>query len=169
LSRAFREGQGLWPYQQRDLGKVGIRHWANQEAIALRGSHISSDEGYGEDMYWCGRSLLKELSHNLRTQSHEEWEKSACQAAEHGPEGIRRLLLSAVDPGVTVTQKIPLDNLCSLLAGLLNPNLDARLYAKAALLHGACTKPVPPSHEYIALFGGLGQEKPLGIEMPGWP
>jgi hypothetical protein len=68
------------------------------------------------------------------------------------PEGIQRLLLSTVDPGVTVTQKIPLDNLFSLLACLLNPNLDARLDAKAALLHGTCTKPVPPPHDHCIVW-----------------
>ncbi len=52
---------------------------------------------------------------------------SALQAAEDGPGGIKRLLLRAVDPGLVVTQTIHLDDLCSLLAGLLNSDLHARV------------------------------------------
>ncbi len=85
-------------------------------------------------MFECGQSLLKDL---VGTQSHRVFEESACQAAKDGPEGIKRMLLHAVDPGLVVTQTIHLDDLCFLLAGLLNPDLDARVDALGAMIHCA--------------------------------
>ncbi len=90
----------------------------------------------------------------MGTHLHKDFEASALQAAEDGPEGIKRLLLHAVDPGLVVTQTIHLDDLCSRLAGLLNSYLDARVDALLAMSHRACTSRVYPPHDYMALFGG---------------
>jgi len=160
----FEKGKGFGRISQ------GTRGYADQAARRKRGdSIITAREGSLEDMFGCGRSLLKDL---VGTSLHKEFEASALKAAEDGPEGIKRLLLRAVDPGLVVTQTIHLDDLCSLLAGVLNSNLDARVDALQAMSHRACTSRVYPPHDYKALFGGPegpSEGGPPGIEMPGGP
>ena len=162
--------------QGKGFGRIshGTFGYADQAAIELRGKQITPREGYQGDMFSCGRSLLKGF---VKTQTAGDFERSALEGAKHGLEGIRRLLLGSVASDVVVAQTIPLDCFCSLLAGLLNPDPEARLDALGAMIHGACTNPVHPPQDYIALFGGPGEEMPggpseggpPGIEMPGGP
>jgi hypothetical protein len=71
-------GKGFGRISRKTFG------YADRAAIMWSRSHVTSDESCSGDMYGCCQSLLKELSHNVRTQLHEDWEKGACQAAEHG-------------------------------------------------------------------------------------
>ena len=125
---------------------------------------IEPDAAYAYDIFAFGRSVLKRLSHDPRKQSIHLWEASACQAAKDGPAGIRRMLEGAVEPSCArITQRITVDRVSSLLAGLLNPDPMLRMGAKAAMLHAANTLPIFSPQHSLALEDGRG------IAMAGGP
>jgi hypothetical protein len=136
--------------------------YADQGARKNKGK-LEQDEGYAYDSFAFGRSVLKLLCHDRRKHSIEDWETIACQAAREGPEGIRRMMVDAVDPSSQITQRITLDRVSSLLAGLLNPDPKARMGAKEALLHAANTLPILSPQHSLALENGTG------IAMAGGP
>ena len=142
--------------QKRGLGRLGggTFGYADQGA-SLGGKIVDEEAAYAYDMYAFGRAVLKRLSHNPR-KCLTDWEKSACKAAEGGPAGIQRLLESSVDPGAAITQRITVQRISSLLAGLLNPDPTARMEAKDAILDAANTLPFFSPQHSLALENGTG-------------
>ena len=140
--------------QQRGLGRLGggTFGYADQGA-SLGGKIVDKEAAFAYDMYAFGRAVLKRLSHDPR-ECLKDWEKRACQAAEGGPAGIRRLLASSTS--ATITQRITVQRISSLLAGLLNPDPTARMEAKDAMLDAANTLPFFSPQHSLALEDGTG-------------
>ena len=166
--------------QGKGLGRVckGTVGYSDQAALELRlqQKFISEEDGFREDLYAVGRSLLKELSYDPHKEQLRVWNQRACAAERAGQDGIRNLLLSVVPRELRVTQITVLDRLCDLLAGILHPQLELRLDVKSAMTHPFNTLPILSPQDYCAIHGGPGIEMPggpvecgPGIEMPGGP
>jgi hypothetical protein len=152
----------------RGLGRIGgaTMGYADQAFRLGKGpQRIEPDEAYPYDMFALGRTVSKLLSYTRRKQSLEDWDRSACRAAREGPEGIKRLMLDAVDPRARdqMTQHITVERVSSLLAAVLNPDPKARMGAQNAMLHPANTLPFFSPQHSLALVDGQG------IAMAGGP
>ena len=151
----------------RGLGRIGgaTMGYADQAFRFGKGQRIEPDEAYPYDMFALGRTVSKLLRYIRRKQSLEDWDRSACQAAREGPEGIKRLMLDAVDPRARdqMTQHITVERVSSLLAAVLNPDPKARMGAQNAMLHPANTLPFFSPQHSLALVDGQG------IAMAGGP
>lgn len=126
------------------------------------------DEAYAEDMFQFGRTMLQLMSFNQHNDSIESWEKRACHAARVGVSGIRRLMLSSLDPGVLPKQNSIVSQMSGLLSAVLAPDPKVRMGQTKAMLHAVITLPLHPPIYSIALENGTGIAMSGGGPVESW-
>ena len=155
LDRLCEAGEGL------PMTSSGTLTYADQEAAAVRNrlgrdAVLTPEMGYDEDIHGNGRIVAKGLSFSPGS-SNTEWEALICQAAKDGPGGISRLLERKVVAGQSVKQRVLLDRLADLLAGILKPkSVGARMSAEKAVTHKANTLTFHSPQNCLALENGTG-------------
>jgi serine/threonine protein kinase len=118
---------------------------------------------FARDIFAIGRSVLKCLSYDQRKLSLGEWDDKACEAARNGWEGIQGLIEGAVDPPTQTAQRVTVERISKLLAGVLHPDPEKRMTAKDAMLHQANTLPFFCRLHSLALTEGTGVSMAGGL------
>jgi hypothetical protein len=140
---------------------MGTLTYADQEAADVRKKSdndavLSPEMGYDEDIHGTGRIVAKGLSF-APGSSNTKWEALICQAAKDGPGGISCLLERAVLAGQSVKQRVLVDRIADLLAGILRPkSVGKRMGADKAITHKANTLTFHSPQNCLALDNNTG-------------